>query len=802
MAAAQFFDFRGNRRRAGQSLQRQRGLHGQSQRRDLRRHAQHPRDSRRYDARGRHHSQRRDDRHSRLQRQPGRPAFGGRPGARQDAGHDLEERRAQLSDIAKGLDSDLAGLGDSGLVNAMESITDVNTVKSVLGNLLGTSNISSLFGEVGGTVSNVGSNAKKQLKKWGVGGYVNGGAAFLDENFNGTLDPGEPSGYTDSQGGFILDIPDNLTLNTSGNIDDSEAQLVIQGGTDLVTGLPEVIQLMSPGSWTAISPLTTVVALLSNPVSGQGFSVSGAENQVLLATGLPSTLDLSAYDPVGQTLTSPGDANGPAVFTAQSKLEDTVAMVAALFGSPTSTSPSITLTNQIMGVIAGMVGQATGLVNLSDPGTITSIIEGAEAATNVTLDPNLLSGAVQVIVASNQQLDAISPANDLAFIAQVAQVQIAAQGGISNELAAAAAGQETIGAVIADSTGAALASRVAAIPTPPAIVVPSDMLVEATSPSGATANFTVTAFDVGGESLTPSVDYQSGSLFPIGITTVTATATDSLGDTATAQFNVNVVNTAPPTLYLPANIVVEATSAAGAYVAVPQATATDPVNPNPIVTADQSSGIFPLGTTTVNVTATDAAGNSTQGSFTITVQDTTPPTINTPNNLLVEADTIGGAIVALPQVTATDAVDPNPVVSEDQSSGFFPLGTTTVHVTATDFAGNPSTSSFTVTVQDTTPPTINTPANLVVEANTLGGAQVTLPQATATDICDAYPTVTEDHSSGFFPLGTTTVNVSASDASGNQNTSSFTVTVVDTTPPTLNVPANMTVEANTTGGAR
>ena len=61
--------------------------------------------------------------------------------------------------------------------------------------------------------------------------------------------------------------------------------------------------------------------------------------------------------------------------------------------------------------------------------------------------------------------------------------------------------------------------------------------------------------------------------------------------------------------------------------------------------------------------------------------------------------------------------------------------------------------------------------------------------------------MTEDHSSGFFPLGTTTINVSASDASGNQSTSSFTVTVVHTTPPTLTLPANLTVEANTIGGA-
>ena len=380
-------------------------------------------------------------------------------------------------------------------------------------------------------------------------------------------------------------------------------------------------------------------------------------------------------------------------------------------------------------------------------------------------------------------------------------MQIAAQGGVSDELAAAAAGQESIDSVIADSTGAALASWIATIATPPTIVVPSDMLVEATDTGGATVNFAVTAFDVGGETLTPAVDHPSGSLFPLGITTVTATATDSLGDTGITQFTVDVVDTTPPTIALPANIVVEATSGNGAYVVVPQATATDPLDPNPTVAEDQSSGIFPLGVTTLNVTATDAAGNVSQGSFTITVQDTTPPVIAVPANLVVEANTTGGAVVGLPQVTATDAVDPNPIISEDQSSGFFPLGTTTVNITATDFSGNQSSSSYTVTVQDTTPPTINTPASLVVEANTIGGAQVTLSQATATDICDPNPRVTEDHTSGFFPLGTTTVNVMAADASGNESQSSFTVTVVDTTPPVLSLPANLTVEANTTGGA-
>ena len=151
--------------------------------------------------------------------------------------------------------------------------------------------------------------------------------------------------------------------------------------------------------------------------------------------------------------------------------------------------------------------------------------------------------------------------------------------------------------------------------------------------------------------------------------------------------------------------------------------------------------------------------------------------------------------MTLPTATATDIADPNPIVTQDQSSGFFPLGTTTVDVTAEDASGNTATGAYTVTVVDTTPPTLTLPANVVVEATQAGGAQVTLPTATAADIADPNPLVTEDYSSGFFPIGTTSVEVTASDASGNTTNGSFTVTVQDTTPPMLTAPPNIVVNA-------
>src|SRR5258706_245213 len=104
---------------------------------------------------------------------------------------------------------------------------------------------------------------------------------------------------------------------------------------------------------------------------------------------------------------------------------------------------------------------------------------------------------------------------------------------------------------------------------------------------------------------------------------------------------------------------VEATSAAGAVVPF-NATATDETSPaNPAVTCLPASGsTFALGTTTVNCSATDDHGNTGTNSFTITVQDTTPPTITLPAALSVPQMLPGGAVVTYGGASATDGVGP------------------------------------------------------------------------------------------------------------------------------------------------
>jgi len=68
-----------------------------------------------------------------------------------------------------------------------------------------------------------------------------------------------------------------------------------------------------------------------------------------------------------------------------------------------------------------------------------------------------------------------------------------------------------------------------------------------------------------------------------------------------------VADTVAPLLTVPVTQTAEATSAAGAIVDYPAASATDAVGPVSITYSQASGTVFGLGTTHVTVTATDAA---------------------------------------------------------------------------------------------------------------------------------------------------------------------------------------------------
>jgi len=277
--------------------------------------------------------------------------------------------------------------------------------------------------------------------------------------------------------------------------------------------------------------------------------------------------------------------------------------------------------------------------------------------------------------------------------------------------------------------------------TPPVLTLPTAVNVPSSgSPSGTVVNYTATAHDSIDGDLPVQCDPISGSLFPNGQTTVQCTATDLSGNVASGSFIVTVGDTEPPVITVPAPITAEATGPSGAVVVYTAFAIDNFDGPVPVVCTPASGSTFPLGTTLVSCTAHDAAGNIGTNAFTVTVRDTTPPTLHLPGPITVSADANCTAVVTY-TATATDLVDvTDAVVCTPASGSTFVLGTTTVNCSSTDAHGNTAHGSFTVTVKDTTPPTITsvtpTPSNIWPDNHQMVNVTVAV---VATDNCDTAP---------------------------------------------------------------
>ena len=195
----------------------------------------------------------------------------------------------------------------------------------------------------------------------------------------------------------------------------------------------------------------------------------------------------------------------------------------------------------------------------------------------------------------------------------------------------------------------------------PFVIVPDDIRVHATSAEGAHVEFTVTAEDTIDGEVPVTCEPKSGSLFPVGRTTVQCIAYDSSLNEGRGEFVVEVVQEKEILLlHLPDPIEAEATGPDGAVVTF-EVTADGTSDPDPDVACDPKSGsVFPLGVTTVQCIATDSFGNRAEGSFPVTVRDTTGPMIvsvtATPDELVPNMKWVDVKI----EVEVTDVVDPMP----------------------------------------------------------------------------------------------------------------------------------------------
>ncbi|MGI0026961.1 MAG: HYR domain-containing protein, partial [Nitrosopumilaceae archaeon] len=321
--------------------------------------------------------------------------------------------------------------------------------------------------------------------------------------------------------------------------------------------------------------------------------------------------------------------------------------------------------------------------------------------------------------------------------------------------------------------------------TAPKITPPKNITFEATSLNNNTVPLgTPTVTDL--EQVT--VTNNAPKVFNIGLTTVTWTAKDAASNSANTTQTVEVRDTTAPKLIIPKDITIEATSVNGNIVSLGKANATDVVGVESI--SNNSPSAFPIGTTTVTWTAKDAAGNISNATQTVDVVDTTAPKITPPKNIKVEATSLADNTVSLGNATATDVEQ---VAISNNSPSAFPIGTTTVTWTAKDAAGNISNATQTVDVVDTTAPIITALTKIIANATSPTNNHVEIGNATAKDAVGV-ASITND-APQVFPFGQTIVTWKAIDTSGNSATATQKITIVDRSPPQLDIPSDIVVNA-------
>ena len=189
---------------------------------------------------------------------------------------------------------------------------------------------------------------------------------------------------------------------------------------------------------------------------------------------------------------------------------------------------------------------------------------------------------------------------------------------------------------------------------------------------------------------------------PTDTTSTDATTTDA---TTTDVTTTTTVDNPPSFANVPSGLTVEANGPSGSAVNYTAPTASDDTDgPRPVSCTPQPGSTFPLGSTLVTCTTTDLTGNQGQASFTVTVHDTTAPTLVTPgphsvyaSSALGASDSDPGVVAFVQAASATDIVDPHPVVGSNIHS-LLPVGTTVISFYARDFSGNGTTRNVPLTV--------------------------------------------------------------------------------------------------------
>ncbi|MBN1204448.1 MAG: DUF5011 domain-containing protein [Myxococcaceae bacterium] len=268
------------------------------------------------------------------------------------------------------------------------------------------------------------------------------------------------------------------------------------------------------------------------------------------------------------------------------------------------------------------------------------------------------------------------------------------------------------------------------------------------------------SYDPDGDAL--SLSQSPAGPYGIGARAVSLTVSDGL-ESASCSGEVQVRDCEAPSITCGPPVQAECTGNESAAVSAGGAEATDACST--VSVSGPGLASYPLGSTPVTYTATDAAGNTSSCTTQVEVADTLPPSITCPAPATAECVGGGASNSGVASASASDVCSAVAVQAPGLAS--FPLGTATLSWSASDTSGNLASCSTPFTVADTQAPTLTLNG---AAAMTLDCAQPFVdPGATAVDAChgDLTPQLTVSGTVDTQHAGAYVLTYGATDPSGN-----------------------------------
>jgi len=209
------------------------------------------------------------------------------------------------------------------------------------------------------------------------------------------------------------------------------------------------------------------------------------------------------------------------------------------------------------------------------------------------------------------------------------------------------------------------------------------------------------------------------------------------------------------------------------------------------LTAEQFRKLQELSYAEATATAeAEAAAEATAAAEVAAIPDTTKPIISPPADLVIEAT---GSLTSV-ELGKAIAMDENGIqLLVNNAPTLFPLGSSTIIWTAIDNSGNSASAIQQISIVDTTPPIIHSVPDITAEAVVPYDNIIELQEPSADDLLGVISIT--NNAPQFFPVGDTIVTWTATDVGGNTANIEQKITVVDTTFPTLQIPADVVTEA-------